>query len=76
MPSKNDITGDEIKTKHSHTYRNNYSGIFGEKPIGGNVAWKDIPIEKAEALAAFLIGRQCPPGGVYRSDYEEFMNRG
>lgn len=32
MPTKNDITGDQIKTKlPSENYRNNFDKIFGKK---------------------------------------------
>lgn len=34
MATKNDVTGDQIKSKPaSDLYRQNYDSIFGEKPI-------------------------------------------
>lgn len=57
MTSRNDITGDAIRTKHtSDPYRDNYDRIFGKKnrlPVaydGKNDAILDATLDESQSL--------------------------
>jgi hypothetical protein len=69
LTDRNPHTGEKLQTKQtSDAYRSNYDTIFRKK----DKLWSEIPEDEVVRLTAFLTGRQCPVGGIYWSDYEEF----
>jgi hypothetical protein len=81
MATKNDITGDTIKTKTNGTdkYRDNYDSIFGNKKDAEKVKesltfWEhycimdkmDMHVEK---------GQPCNWCGLYEEDFIEIMKQ-
>lgn len=73
MATKNDITGDTIKTKAdgSDKYRDNYDKIFGKKPL---TFWEHYCIiEKSEM--GMEKGKPCNWCGLYEEDFIEMKKQ-
>lgn len=46
MASKNDITGDAIRSKYSEAYANNYDAIFRKKPAPQKEKGSSDPLDE------------------------------